>query len=860
MAANLTADVIVVGGGVNGLATALELCALGVGNVTLLERHQVGAGQSGRAAGISRALVPHALAASWQFESQRNLLGFSDRFDVPVQVNQPGYLLVARASELELVEHGVRTAVEVGAHAEVIDASAALDLQPGLRRGDDVIYAFEPGAVHVDPMVVTQAMAVAARRHGVTICEDCAVIEVMVDAGRVTGVRAGDAIHNAPAVMIATSVWGRRQLAHLGIEVPVYPHRAEMAFFHDPLEGGHRLVRILTDSRSGLYLRPEGPRQMFVGWREGDFVRAPEDFVPQDPDNYRQTAEPARLRDMGERLTGALSFMSEGFVHRSYACVYDYTPDGQPILDADGPAGLYYALGFSGGGFSTASIVGRTMARYIFDGSKPPEIEWLRRARFEEGDTIEWSNAAPVAGKSEVQDGPPVSGTTDVERIRTVVEEINRETAGAIERCGFDFTTAQLEMFLAPRSIDEAIEQVRALATWMHAVNQWNHDGVTLTPVLVNYLAGAGDIESKLSEVDRLRDEVRKGRFDVDNPIQRDTEFHRFLSVCGEEQDGEKETIDDRYSAFTRLPALQPRSRQPLRLEGQHRVEARRIAYEAYGFLQFVRRFRSQTSRPVVVVGNDRYGRQWVVEPIESYLDDTQVLYPRVPSHKSFRLRVPHTIAPCEVRSGFHRDFVHRLNAETPHLIIADARNVGEDDMMRLSRGTRDYVNWFVVFNDLRAEGDTSAYADRMPLPLHHFGELKRWHQFEIVRRQIGSWVDPGEIYHVSMWAPEITEQAMLGDFRVPVRPVEYGSDEPQVVLANPVVYRTDDADAHPNLQGNRPYYFDGPERHVRHQAVIGFGKYGIETLVEGATTDEFVEVVQRYMREEIERLLTSAS
>ncbi len=391
-----TADVVVVGGGVNGLSTALELRELGVGRVVLLERHMVASGQSGRAAGICRALVPHTRTARWQLESQRSFLGFSERFGLPIPVAQPGYLLVGRAAERELIEQGVGTATAIGAPAEIIDAPTARDLQTGLRGGEDVVYAYEPGAVHVDPMVTAQALALAARRTGVDIREECAVGEILCDADKVAGVRTADGTIGAGAVMVATSVWGAGQLAAVGLAVPVYPHRAEMAFFHDPLDGRSHLQRILTDTRSGLYLRPEGARQMFVGWREGDFVRGPDDMVAQDPDDYRQTAAPGRLRQMTERLAGALDFMRDGFVHRSYACVYDYTPDGQPILDGDGPEGLYYALGFSGGGFSTLSTVGRTMARYIVDGRKPTEIEWLRRSRFEEGDTIAWSNAAPA--------------------------------------------------------------------------------------------------------------------------------------------------------------------------------------------------------------------------------------------------------------------------------------------------------------------------------------------------------------------------------------------------------------------------------------------------------------------------------
>ena len=91
---------------------------------------------------------------------------------------------------------------------------------------------------------------------------------------------------------------------------------------------------------------------------------------------------------------------------------------------------------------------------------------------------------------------------------------------------------------------------------------------------------------------------------------------------------------------------------------------------------------------------------------------------------------------------------------------------------------------------DLRTAGDTSQCAGRVPLPPHDFDELKRRHQFEIVRRQIGPWVDPGPCYHMTIWAPELTDAAMLGDFRVPARLVQLDSDEQQFVLASPVVCR----------------------------------------------------------------------
>ena len=81
----------------------------------------------------------------------------------------------------------------------------------------------------------------------------------------------------------------------------------------------------------------------------------------------------------------------------------------------------------------------------------------------------------------------------------------------------------------------------------------------------------------------------------------------------------------------------------------QDLLEVKRAAYEAVGFLQFLREFRSRTSRPIVVIGNDKgqllgggYGRFWVVEPMEERLtEDFKIRYDRVTSHGTMRLNVP---------------------------------------------------------------------------------------------------------------------------------------------------------------------------------------------------------------------------
>jgi len=388
-------DVIVVGGGVTGLCTALHLKQYGVKRVAVLEQHHIGAGQSGRAAGIVRALVPHAEVSGWQFQSQQYFKSFTEKFGQPIDVNECGYLLLTSRRDQQRVDQAIEIANRHGARARCVDAAEAAELQPGIRVDAETFHAFEPGAIHLDPMPITFAIASAARQAGVEVFEGCEVGDLLVKRGLVTGVESSDGRFEAPRLMVATAAWGTRQLARVGVEVPVSPHRAEMAFFHVPLSGGHTLRRIVSDGTSQLYLRPEGVHQMFVGWREGDFICGPNNLVPEDPDNYKQTATYGRLAEMHQRLARTLTFMHTGFSHRTYACVYDYSPDGQPVLDrAEDVAGLYFALGFSGGGFSISPCVGKAMAEFIATGARPASIEWLRLSRFAEGRMIQWSNSS----------------------------------------------------------------------------------------------------------------------------------------------------------------------------------------------------------------------------------------------------------------------------------------------------------------------------------------------------------------------------------------------------------------------------------------------------------------------------------
>ena len=111
----------------------------------------------------------------------------------------------------------------------------------------------------------------------------------------------------------------------------------------------------------------------------------------------------------------------------------------------------------------------------------------------------------------------------------------------------------------------------------------------------------------------------------------------------------------------------------------------------------------------------------------------------------------------------------------------------------------------------------------------------------------------------MTTWAPELKDTVILGDMQVKRYPAvsheEIGDDSPLVILANPIVYRTEGDGLPDALRGTTPRYFDDPEAHAADSIVFGFDTHGLETRLKGMSTEQFVQTVQGHIKEEIDRL-----
>jgi hypothetical protein len=440
------------------------------------------------------------------------------------------------------------------------------------------------------------------------------------------------------------------------------------------------------------------------------------------------------------------------------------------------------------------------------------------------------------------------SSTSEIENDTTI--------AALIEGLRLDSPEEAHALFTRGRSAVEAAGVLEAIAAWLKQVNTQNHDGVLLTSALVRFLSDGDDVNERIAELDRLRSETREGRFDASKELQRELEYRRFWTEALGHPEWPKEQSEQR-TLFDSLEVLPPQEKDRVcTLTDEDAHEARRSALEAKGLLDFLREFRSKTNRPITVFGNDRYGRIFLVEPLEPYLPPAQfdLLYDRVPSHASMRLTVPNYVDRFH-RSGFAPTTIKDLNTRMPHIVAVDVCSPrATESYTKMPRGLRDLVNWFMVFNYIRAGGDRSRYEKESGLPSSNLAELEKWWQFEVVRRRLVQWIDPGSTYSISHWAPELMEEVIMGDLVVPAKPLT-SWDEPQVVVANPGLYRTEGDDLTELLLTTHPYHFNDPEKTVAETIVPGFGNHGFETRVDGFTTDEYVQAIQESIGVELRQL-----
>ena len=356
-----TADVIVVGAGVQGASLAFHLARRGA-RVLVLERETVASGATGRSSGFVRmhydleSDVHLAWASFPYFRSWQEVVGAGDCGFV-----RTGFLQVMPEALASQVRANVAMQQRIGVATRIVEPADVAHLVPGAVTDDIAIAAYEPESGYADPSGTAAGFLDAARARGARLVQGCRVSAVALDGDVVVGVETDRGRFAAPAVVDVAGAWAAGLARTVGLDVPVEAWRHDTAYFGLPPGRGTDFP-IVIDEVNQVYFRPEGHDMMLVGLEAGNEVGG-------SPDRPLGSASEAEVEDMVTRVCARVPWMAEGTFRTAHGGQDGITTaDQRPILGQVGPDGFYLACGFSGTGFKTAPAVGASLAELILDG------------------------------------------------------------------------------------------------------------------------------------------------------------------------------------------------------------------------------------------------------------------------------------------------------------------------------------------------------------------------------------------------------------------------------------------------------------------------------------------------------------
>lgn len=422
-----SADVIVIGAGIAGTATAWYLAQRGV-KVVVCEKGRIAGEQSSRNWGFVRQQGRDPAEIPLMQEANRIWRGLERELNADLEWRADGNLVAFRnEQERTAFERWVVTANDLGLDSRIVDQAEIQRLVPGTTLGQHGgIFTASDGKA--EPTKVTAAMARSAEARGATFVENCAVLEVIRQGGKVSGVRTEHGEIGAPVVVLASGAWSSKMLKHLGFNfrqlwvlgsvgntMPVEKvsgtavwagvamRQREDGSINFALRSADTdlTVQALLHARSFLKLGQDYAgdykfrlRRIFAGTALGHFSQA---ALERELKRYRvldPEPNPAAIREGLKLLQQAYPTIGEVKLRRSWAGYIELTPDLLPTIEAmDTPKGLIIATGFSGHGFGMGPITGKIVADLITEGQSDHDLKPFRFNRFDDGSEVKIGTA-----------------------------------------------------------------------------------------------------------------------------------------------------------------------------------------------------------------------------------------------------------------------------------------------------------------------------------------------------------------------------------------------------------------------------------------------------------------------------------
>jgi sarcosine oxidase subunit beta len=382
-------DVVIVGGGGHGLATAYYLAKNhNVTNVAVLERGWIGGGNTGRNTTIVRSNYLYPESARLYDFSLKLYEGLSRELNFNIMLSQRGLILLAHSRhDLDSMARWANAmrmngvAAELLSVAQIAELAPALDLSPSARL--PVLGGFcqrRGGSARHDAVAWGYARAAAAL--GVDIIQNCEVQEFVQENGRVAAVKTSRGVVRADRMGIAAAGHSSVIARLAGFRLPVTSY-ALQAMVSEPIKPV--LDTVILSPGTGAYVSQSDKGEIVIG--------AMLDLFP----SYAQRGSFAVKQAILAATLELFPSFSRLQLMRQWAGIVDVVHDSSPIIGATPVPGLFINCGWGTGGFKAIPAGGWTFAHVLATGRSHPLAEPFQLERFISGRLVDEAAASGIA-------------------------------------------------------------------------------------------------------------------------------------------------------------------------------------------------------------------------------------------------------------------------------------------------------------------------------------------------------------------------------------------------------------------------------------------------------------------------------
>jgi sarcosine oxidase subunit beta len=382
-------DVVIIGGGGHGLATAYYLAKNhGVRDVAIVEAGWLGGGNTGRNTTIIRSnyLYPES-ARLYEFSLQL-YEGLSRALNFNIMFSQRGIVTLAHTRhDLDAQSRWANAMRCNGIDAELLDADQVHALIPRLNVGKDARFTTLGGFIQrrAGPArhdAVAWGYARGASSLGVDLIQNCAVTDFIKRGDRITGVSTTRGDIRAEKIAMAVAGHSTVLASKAGFRLPVTSY-ALQAMVSEPIKPV--LDTVVLSPAVGAYWSQSDKGEVVIGGAL--------DLFP----SYAQRGSYATTQQVLAATVEMFPSFSRLRLLRQWAGIVDVVQDSSPIIGPTPVQGLYINCGWGTGGFKAIPVGGWTLAHLLATGRNHELAEPFQLARFSTGRLIDEAAAAGIA-------------------------------------------------------------------------------------------------------------------------------------------------------------------------------------------------------------------------------------------------------------------------------------------------------------------------------------------------------------------------------------------------------------------------------------------------------------------------------